>query len=127
MNLYIRTIISPIYLSFLISCALMLSSELAHATVALPKESDWTDHGIVTEAGPTGSWDVRLSAISPCTVVKKNEIYFLYYIGADGDRATDGGPRHWALGEITSTDGIHFTNYSTNPIITQGSHNNEEE
>jgi len=65
--------------------------------------------------------------ISPCTVVKKDGTYFLYYIGADGNRSTDGGPRHRALGVATSTDGINFTKYSGNPILTHLPHNNEEE
>jgi len=68
--------------------------------------------------------------ITPSTVVKKDGIYFLYYIGADGDRRlphTDGGPRHRALGVATSTDGIKFTNYSKNPILTFLPNNNDEE
>jgi hypothetical protein len=60
-------------------------------------------------------------------MVKKNGIYYLYYIGADGDRSTDGGPRHRAIGVATSTDGIHFSKYEGNPIITYLPQNNEEE
>jgi hypothetical protein len=52
-------------------------------------------------------------------MVKFNGTYFLYYIGAEGDT---GSPNfeavHKALGVATSTDGIHFTKYSSNPIIT---------
>ena len=78
----------------------------------VPKETDWIDHGVVIESGSKGSWDIRLGGmISPSTVVKKNGTFFLYYIGADGDRSTDKGPRHRALGVATSTDGINFTKY----------------
>ena len=98
------------------------------AEILIPKQSDWTDQGIAFTKGPTGSWDVRLGgSITPCTVVKKEGTYFLYYIGADGDRSTDGGPRHRALGVATSTDGINFTKYSGNPILAHLPHNNEEE
>ena len=71
---------------------------------------------------------MRLSgAISPGAVVKKDNTYLLYYIGADGDRSTDGGPRRRALGVATSTDGVHFKKYSGNPIIKYLPHNNQEE
>ncbi len=100
-------------------------------TIRIPKQSDWTDSGMVVSAGPPDSWDTRLSgAISPSTVVKKEGVYFLYYIGADGDRGfphTDRGPRHRALGVATSTDGIHFIKYNGNPILTFLPNNNDEE
>jgi hypothetical protein len=60
-------------------------------------------------------------------MVKKNGSYFLYYIGADGNRSTDGGPRHRALGVATSNDGINFTRYRGNPVITHLPHNNQKE
>jgi hypothetical protein len=88
------------------------------AEVGIPKQSDWTDDGVVVSSGPSGSWDARFGGqIGPSTVVKKDGTYFLYYIGADGDRSTDGGPRHRALGVATSTDGIRFTKYAGNPVI----------
>lgn len=94
--------------------------------INIPKSSDWTYRGVVLSGG--SGWDKRLEgALSPCTVVKKGNTFFLYYIGADGNRSTDGGPRHRALGVATSSDGIHFTKYSGNPILTYLPHNNEEE
>jgi len=101
----------------------------AQMAVDIPIQSDWEDLGVVLQAGPPGSWDVRLEgAISPCAVVKKDGTYFLYYIGADGNRVlSDFGPRHRALGVATSADGINFTKYPGNPIITFLPHNNEEE
>ncbi len=121
-----------------VSCLSIVLSLLIPATsavgaeVQIPQQSEWADGGIVLEPGPQGSWDVRFSgSISPCTVVKKNDTYFLYYIGADGDRSTDGGPRHRALGVATSCDGIHFTKYPKNPILTflphEGTRWDEEE
>lgn len=94
----------------------------------IPKQDAWTNQGIVLSEGPPGSWDVRLNGMyNPCAALKKGGKYFLYYIGADGDRSTDGGPRHRALGVATSNDGINFTKYNGNPIITYLPHNNEEE
>lgn len=96
--------------------------------VDIPEDADWTDRGIIINPGGSGSWDVRLSgALSPCTAVKKGDTYFLYYIGADGNRSFDGGPRHRALGVAYGTDGINFTKYGGNPILTFLPHNGEEE
>lgn len=63
----------------------------------MPAEADWTDKGVILEAGADDSWDARsYGVITPCGVVKKHGVYFLYYLGADGDRGppyNDGGPR----------------------------------
>ncbi len=96
--------------------------------VNIPKQSDWTVHGVVIKSGKSGSWDARLyGQVSPCTVVKKNGIFYLYYVGANGNRSTDGGPKDRALGVATSRDGIHFTKYRCNPIITHQPVENVEE
>jgi len=101
------------------------------STQGIPKESEWEDRGIILKAGHPGSWDVRLEGmLSPCTVIKKQDTYFLYYIGSDGDRGpphNDDGPRHRKLGVATSSNGINFTKYSGNPILTYSPNNNEEE
>jgi hypothetical protein len=115
---------------------ILLSSLTAIATngkgnfpeVAIPHADEWSREQIVLAAGPEGSWDARLyGQISPCTVVKKKGTYFLYYIGADGNRTTDGGPANRALGVATSKDGIHFKKFEENPILTHQPQNNQEE
>lgn len=100
--------------------------EMSGDEVKVPANADWTDHGIVLSEG--SGWDKRFyGALSPCSVVKKDGTYFLYYIGAEGDRSSDGGPRRRALGVATSSDGLHFTKYGGNPILRYLPHNNEEE
>ena len=112
----------------LIAGFLFFSSSSFAQDFQIPKQADWTDHGPILTPGPAGAWDVRLDGmISPCAVVKKDGTYFLYYIGADGNRSSDGGPRHRALGVATSTDGFTFVKYAGNPIITFLPNNNEEE
>ncbi|UCG86412.1 MAG: hypothetical protein JSW71_21335 [Gemmatimonadota bacterium] len=83
--------------------------------VAIPIPTDWTDWGTALSPGPAGSWDRLLNR--PATMVKKNDVFYLYYIGASGNRA-DGGPANRKLGVATSTDGISFTRYSGNPVVT---------
>ncbi len=95
--------------------------------VKIPKQADWTLAGTAIGKGPPNSWDARLHGqISPCAVVKKRGVYYLYYIGADGNR-DDGGPAHRALGVATSTDGLNFKKHGKNPILTHLPHNNTEE
>jgi hypothetical protein len=95
--------------------------------VKIPKQSDWTLVGKVLERGPLKSWDARLHGqISPCSLVKKGGVYYLYYVGADGNRR-DGGPAHRSLGVAISEDAISFKKYKGNPILTHLPHNNTEE
>ena len=94
----------------------------------IPNHNDWLDQGTILSEGSDGSWDYRFEGmLSPCGMIKKGNTYFLYYIGADGDRSTDGGPRHRSLGVATSQDGITFRKYSNNPVLTYLPHDNEEE
>jgi hypothetical protein len=117
-----------IYVFLFLSTFLMISVCCTKNDYVFPPQSSWMEHGPILEPGPPGSWDVRLhGAISPATVIRKDGTYFLYYIGADGNRSTDGGPRHRALGVATSSDGFHFVKYDKNPILTFLPHGNEEE
>jgi hypothetical protein len=87
--------------------------------VAIPVQSEWADQGVAIARGASGAWDWRLSgATSPSAMIKKNGTYFLYFISARGNRNEDGGPAYRTLGVATSTDGITFTKYAGNPILT---------
>ena len=107
-----------------------------YAEIIIPVESDWEDHGLVLQSGSKGQWDDLLGDAKTgtqgmhtvCALVKKDNTYFLYYLGADGKRVlSDGGVRHRAMGVATSKDGINFTKYSGNPILTHLPNKNEEE
>ncbi len=57
----------------------------------------------------SGAWDVRLHGVmSPCSILEVTDGWKLLYIGADGNRRTDGGPRHRCLGGASSVDGRTF-------------------
>lgn len=87
----------------------------------VPNKGDWSTDTTAISPNPTpGTWDhILWGAASPSTMVKFNGTYFLYYIGAEGDT---GDPNyeavHRALGVATSTNGINFTKYVSNPVIT---------
>jgi len=105
-------------------------SDVAHvppgAEISIPKATDWVDYGPIFEAGAEGAWDFNLNWLA--SVVKKKDTYYLYYVGSDGYRSDDGeAARHRAIGLATSTDGIRFTKYPGNPIMTHAPFNGEEE
>lgn len=87
----------------------------------VPNEGDWSAPTTALTANPTpGTWDhILWGAASPSTMVKFNGTYFLYYIGARGET---GEPLYEAvnrsLGVATSSNGVNFTKYTGNPIIT---------
>jgi len=87
--------------------------------VLVPSRSDWTEHGTILRQGEPGEWDARIEGMFTLgAFVKLNGNYFLYYVGATGDRVFDDGPANRALGVASSTDGIHFQKHAGNPVIT---------
>jgi len=121
------------YAKFTLTFIAMISLPLSFASgseVSIPERSDWsTPKEIVgLRLGPKGSWDDSSpGAITPCTIVKLSEIYYLYYVGSDGRRDHDNGPAHRKLGLATSSNGIDFTKYDGNPILSWSPRNNDEE
>jgi hypothetical protein len=98
--------------------------------VSVPERSDWsTPREIVgLRLGAPGSWDgFSPGAITPCTIVKLSGIYYLYYIGSDRKRDHDNGPAHRKLGLAISSNGIDFTKYDGNPILSWSPKKNDEE
>ena len=98
--------------------------------IAIPPASAWTDHGMVVDAAPFGSgWDTLFEGITPATLIKKDNLYYLYYIGADNYIAQKDniGPSHRSVGVATSTDGVRWTKYSGNLVLTFSSSGNPEE
>jgi sucrose-6-phosphate hydrolase SacC (GH32 family) len=104
----------------------MLISKLCYADISIPKPEDWIDRGVILEQSEHGI-DKHFSGYSPSSVVKKDNTFFLYYIGSSGPRKSDGKPKNRALCVATSKDGIHFNKFSGNPIMEYQPHNNEEE
>jgi hypothetical protein len=120
---------ATIILIFLVMVSLMLSCASA-SEVSIPQRSDWsTPKEIVgLRLGPQGSWDDSdPGAVTPCTIVKLSGVYYLYYVGSDGNRDHDKGPAHRKLGLATSSNGIDFIKYDGNPILSWSPGNNDEE
>jgi hypothetical protein len=103
-------------------------SELsADLLTQVPRQEDWVDYGPILEGGGEGEWDFMFAGDTPASMVKKDGIYYFYYIGADGYRSFDGGPRHRSIGVATSEDGINYQKYAANPIMRHSPLNGEEE
>lgn len=108
----------------LVGVILLAVDSVYAADVAVPGESDWTDHGKVVAHGNQGAWDWRLGGgISPASMIRFNNKYIVYYIGASGNR-NDNGPAFRALGAawcdvtLDCTQADNWTKYNGNPILT---------
>lgn len=87
--------------------------------IRIPAQEDWVDHGIILEAGAQGEWDLYLWGGFAFSVIKKDGTYYLYYQGSSDYRTEYDETVLWrAVGVATSTDGIHFTKYEGNPVLT---------
>ena len=97
------------------------------AIALIPGPDDWVDYGPILEAGGEGEWDFLWADETPGSIVKKDSTYYFYLIGADGWTSIEGEPRHRSIGVATSQDGIHYTKFPGNPILTHSPLNGEEE
>jgi hypothetical protein len=87
----------------------------------VPNKGDWSTATTAINPNPTvGTWDnILWGAASPSTMVKLNGTYFMYYIGAAGDTGDpEYNPIRRSLGVATSSNGVNFTKFGSNPILT---------
>lgn len=112
----------------LLGCRTPALPEAAPDLLALiPQQTDWVDCGDIFTAGAEGEWDYYLWGGFAATAVKQNNTYYLYYQGSNGyDDATD-TVTYRAIGVATSSDGLHFTQYAQNPVLTWLPNNHLEE
>jgi hypothetical protein len=86
--------------------------------ILIPEPSDWVDHGPILEKGKKGDWDYLLYGAFTGTVVKKDGTFYLYYQGAKDYSEKYGTVTYRGIGVATSQDGIHFTKFPDNPVLT---------
>ncbi len=114
-----RGILLPAALWLLTGCGPAGVPSQPALTPPIPAQTDWVDYGSILQAGASGEWDYLLWGGFTATAVKKDGAYYLYYQGAfDYKGAPDDTVTWRAIGVATSQDGITFTKYRHNPIIT---------
>ena len=87
--------------------------------IHIPSQSDWVDYGTILEAGAEDDWDYYLWGGFAFSVIKKDGLFYLYYQGSSDYRTEYDETVLWrAIGVATSDDGIHFSKYEGNPILT---------
>jgi predicted GH43/DUF377 family glycosyl hydrolase len=72
----------------------------------------------VLRTGPSGSWDSSV-AFSP-SVVWNGTGYMMYYVGSGATNSSTYPANFRQIGVAFSSDGINWTKYSGNPVITHG-------
>lgn len=86
--------------------------------VVVPAPGDWSAQGTVLTPGSDGAWDSRFPHGTPGPVLEKNGTYYMYYVGAAGDRSSDGGPASRAVGVATaSSPSGPWSKHPDNPVI----------
>lgn len=111
------TLISALILSWF-TLMVPKTQPMAQASVAIPQQEEWTDHGKIIDSGAKGDWDLYLWGGFANSVVQKDGVYYLYYQGSNGYDDTEGTVTYRAIGVATSQDGINFTKYQSNPVLT---------
>ena len=107
-------------LAFIIIEWIIPEQPIQHETsVTIPSQADWTDYGPIFEQGAVGEWDYQLWGGFAGTAVKYNGTYYLYYQGASGYQLVPDETVTWrAIGVASSPDGVNFTKYNHNPVVT---------
>ena len=124
----IRYFIFPLLALFLQGCASSTAPAnfpITHPTTVqakdlrIPTQADWVDYGTILNAGIEGKWDYYLWGGFAFSVIKKDDTHFLYYQGSSDYRTEYDETVLWrSIGVATSNDGISFTKYADNPILT---------
>jgi predicted GH43/DUF377 family glycosyl hydrolase len=74
------------------------------------------DGNPVLKLGPSGSWDS--GSVIGCSVIFDNGIFKMWYGGQTYQYRS--AVNSWQIGYATSPDGIHWTKYAGNPVLTNG-------
>lgn len=79
---------------------------------------EWKKHpgNPVFSAGSSGSWDA-FNAVATCILYDEG-IYYMFYHAQKSNNS--GSFRNFDMGLATSTDGINWTRYAGNPILSRG-------
>lgn len=89
----------------------------AYTPLVVPERSSWVNRGIAIAEGNPGEWDRYLWGGFANSIVKKQGVYYLYYQGSSGFNTACDDNVYRQIGVATSTDGIHWTKYPGNPVI----------
>jgi predicted GH43/DUF377 family glycosyl hydrolase len=114
MSSKVRSALIVILSIFMIGPMLVIPLESEDAAAAAPSPTKWRRYASnpVLAPGASGAWDSDSSQFYVGCVLRDGSEYKMYYQGYDGSR--------YKIGLATSTDGVTFTKYASNPILSTG-------
>jgi predicted GH43/DUF377 family glycosyl hydrolase len=91
-----------------------INNQIGYATAT--DETTWTKHPLnpVLSPGPSGSWDDARIFYAAVVYDSAAHLYYMFYTGMN--KATE----VQRIGVATSSDGISWTKYSGNPVLSPG-------
>jgi hypothetical protein len=106
---------------------LTVDFQSASDPLTIPSLSDWDAGQLAFSSGADGEWDNILWGGFANSLIKKGDIYYLYYQGSPFYDDECESVAYRAIGVATSTDGIHWVKSDNNPVITWSSQGSIEE
>jgi hypothetical protein len=95
--------------------------------ISIPAVDDWDAGSLAFSRGAEGEWDHILWGGFANSLIKKGDTYYLYYQGSPYYDEQCESVAGRAIGVATSPDGVTWTKYPGNPIITWSSQGSVEE
>lgn len=95
--------------------------------LTIPAQSDWVECGPIFSAGAEGEWDNYLWGGFAAAIVKRHGVFYLYYQGSSGYDEDEATVTWRSIGVATSEDGVTFSKYAQNPVLTWFPFDNLEE
>ena len=86
----------------------------------VPRFEEYTNGpvNILPHGDPAEYDEILWGGQAPASIIKFNGLFFMYYVGADGYDTPLDTPTNRALCLATSPDGVNWTKYASNPVVT---------
>lgn len=96
-------------------------------TIQIPTLEDWQTGHVAFSRGAEGEWDYYLWGGFTNALIKKDDVYYLYYQGSPSYDDQCESVSYRGIGLATSIDGINWVKSENNPVISWSDQGSVEE